>query len=262
MNKYRLSKNIYLFRHGETNWNKLKKPQGCENDIPLNDNGRKQSESIGKYISDTNFKVDLIISSNMSRANETAQIIANSINYKLPILIIDNLKEICRGKLAGLSTEELKSNKEFDRYFELEQIFINEKDPLKQRELFYLHEIELHKLYGTELYRDSRHRIKKALKEIYNREEQNIIIVSHSGTIQRLLQFITNITDNIEGNFKYGHNCNMSYIQLFEKQINNKIKRKIKIIKYLTSEHLQYKTNSIIPNIKMNSNRYTRNLTK
>jgi len=50
---------------------------------------------------------------------------------------------------------------------------------------------------------------------------------------------MTNIYDYIRGDYRYGSNCHMSYIQIFEKKTNNKIKRKIKIIKYLTSEHLK-----------------------
>jgi len=106
MNNYILTKNIYLFRHGETDWNKLHKRQGCENDIELNDTGREQAAQVGNYLLNTNIVADLIISSSMSRANETAQIIASKINYQLPILIIDNLK----------------SNSEFDKYIQKRKI--------------------------------------------------------------------------------------------------------------------------------------------
>lgn len=261
MTEYKLSKNIYLFRHGETDWNVIHRGQGCENDIPLNDKGREQATTVGKYLSMTNIKADLIISSNMSRANETAQIIGKHINYQSPILIIDNLKEVCHGKLGGLTSDELKSNQDFDKYIELQNAYNKEKDPIKQRELYYSHNIILNKLYGSELYRDSRHRFKKALKEIYNRTEQNIIVVAHGGTIIQLLQLITNISDYIRGDYKYGSNCHMTYIQLFEKNFNLKTKRKIKIIKYLTSDHLNY-TNSITPHIESNHTVYNENVSE
>ena len=262
MDKYILTKNIYFFRHGETDWNKLHKRQGCENDIHLNSTGREQASSVGDYLLNTNIKADLIISSSMSRANETAQIIATKINYQLPILIIDNLKEVCHGKLGGLTDNDIKTNPDFKKYGELEKIYYKEKDPIKQRELYYEHNIILNKLYGSELNNVSRHRFKKALKEIYNRDEKNIIVVAHGGTIIQLLQIITNIYDMILGNYKYGSNCHMTYIQLYEKKTDSKIKRKIKIIKYLTSEHLQYKTNSIIPNINMDTKIYIENVSE
>jgi broad specificity phosphatase PhoE len=239
MDKYILTKNIYLLRHGETDWNKLHKRQGCENDIQLNNTGRQQAELVGNYLSNSNITADLIISSSMSRANETAQIIAKKINYQLPILIIDNLKEVCHGDLSGLTDEDIKSDPKFDKYLELENIYKKEKDPIKQRELFYEHNKILNNLYGVELFNHSRHRFKKALMEIYNREEKNIIVVAHGGTIIQLLQIITNINDYIQGDYRYGSNCHMSFFQVFEKKVNNKIKRKIKVIKYLTSLHLK-----------------------
>ena len=238
MDKYLLTKEIYFFRHGETDWNLQHKRQGCENDIELNAKGREQAEQVGNYLVNNKIVTDLIISSGMSRADETANIIASKINYQLPILIIDNLKEKCHGKLAGLNDDEMKSDKDYDKYFELNNILKNEKDPIKQRKLFHANNITFNKLYNTELFSNFRHRIKKALREIYNRKEHNIIVVSHSGTILQLLQIITNIDDYIQGEYKYGSNCHMSYIQLYEKKINNKIKRKIKIIKLLTTAHL------------------------
>jgi broad specificity phosphatase PhoE len=241
-NSYILSKEIYIFRHGETDWNKQHRAHGCENDIELNNIGRKQAVIVGDYLHNNEIKADLIISSGMSRADETARIISNKIEYHLPILIIDNLKEKCHGKISGLNKDDIKSNPEFDKYRELSNKFTQEKDPIKQREIFYSNNIIFNDLYGDELYSDFRHRIKKALKEIYSKKEKIIIIVSHSGTIQQLLQIITNTTDYIKGEFSNGSNCHMSYIQIFEKISNNKIKRKIKIIKLLTTAHLHIET--------------------
>ena len=239
MEKYILSKNIYFFRHGETDWNIEGKAQGCEHDIELNINGKKQASLVGDYLLNNNIKADLIISSGMKRADETANIIKEKINYQLPIIIIDNLKEKCQGKLGGLTFEEIKINKDFDKYNELQTELKYEKDPIKQRELFYNNNIIFNKLYDVELYSNFRHRCKKALKKIYTKNEKNIIVVAHGGTILQILQILMNCDDYIEGDYKYGSNCHMSYIKLFEKKSNNKIKRKIKIIKFLTSLHLK-----------------------
>ncbi len=63
--------NIYLVRHGQTDWNKLKKIQG-HTDIPLNDTGRRQAEKIKSQVSNLNVKS--IISSDLLRAKEKKDI--------------------------------------------------------------------------------------------------------------------------------------------------------------------------------------------
>jgi len=239
MNKYTLTKNIYIFRHGETDWNIEHRSQGGENDIKLNETGRKQALLVGNYLSNTKINADLIISSGMFRADETANIIAKKINYQLPVLIIEDLKEKLHGKLSGLTKEDIVSNPEFDKYTELNNKYNKEKDPIRQREIYYENIVIFNKLYGDELYSTFRHRLKKSLKEIYNRKEKNIIIISHFATIMQLLQIMMNTEDYLRGDYIYGSNCHMTYIQVFEKKIDdNKVKRKIKIIKLLTTAHL------------------------
>ena len=68
---------ICIVRHGETDWNLDGRIQG-QMDIPLNSNGRIQAELCATAI---NFeKWDVIVSSTLKRAKETAEIIANKFN--------------------------------------------------------------------------------------------------------------------------------------------------------------------------------------
>ena len=240
MDRYHLVKNIYLFRHGETDHNIIHRSQGCEIESILTDNGKQQAMKLGNYLLKYS-PFDLVVSSGLIRANQTADIIANIINYTKPILIIDNFKEKCNGEISGTTKEERKTNPKFDKMFELEKKYDEELDPIKKREIFYQNNIILNQLYNSELLKTFRHRIKKGLIELYNRTEKNIIVISHGGTITDLLRILTGIDDMIEisGNKKNGTNCLMSYLQVFEKTLlNNKIKQKIKIIKLLTIEHL------------------------
>ena len=41
---------IYFVRHGETDWNQLKKHQGAEFNGSLNANGRNQAKLTGQYL--------------------------------------------------------------------------------------------------------------------------------------------------------------------------------------------------------------------
>lgn len=63
----------FLIRHGITDWNLEKRVQGRE-DIELNEAGRKQAQYCADCLAKASF--DCIVSSPLSRAKETAQIIA------------------------------------------------------------------------------------------------------------------------------------------------------------------------------------------
>ncbi|HRO65053.1 MAG TPA: class I tRNA ligase family protein, partial [Candidatus Dojkabacteria bacterium] len=92
--------NISVLRHGETEYNKLGKFHGFT-DIDLNDIGQKQAQNA---IEKLNSKYDVIITSPLKRARQTAEIV----NEKLGLKIIENdlLKERNFGNLEGLTWEE------------------------------------------------------------------------------------------------------------------------------------------------------------
>jgi valyl-tRNA synthetase len=69
----------YFMRHGETDWNKERKVQGHQ-DIPLNERGKEQAYSMANYFE--KIKIDLVISSDLQRAAETARIIADQIGVE------------------------------------------------------------------------------------------------------------------------------------------------------------------------------------
>ena len=96
---------ICLIRHGETDWNASGRLQGCE-DIELNDAGREQAHLVAGYLGKHNW--DLIVSSPLKRALETAQII--SVHFSVPeIITIEGLRERNYGQASGLFPEERKS---------------------------------------------------------------------------------------------------------------------------------------------------------
>jgi len=64
---------IYIVRHGETEWNKDDIFRGRK-DIPLNETGKKQAERAGAYF--TGIPVDRIVSGPLSRTVQTAEAIS------------------------------------------------------------------------------------------------------------------------------------------------------------------------------------------
>lgn len=98
---------IGLIRHGVTEWNDLGKAQGTS-DISLNELGRRQALKVGNRLVDDD-KWDVLISSDLSRAIETAKIIGSRIN--LSISHYDKrIREIDCGKIEG-TTEEIRIEK-------------------------------------------------------------------------------------------------------------------------------------------------------
>lgn len=73
--------NIYVVRHGQTDWNVKKLCQG-QVDIPLNQKGEAQAKITKRKLENT--EIDLIISSPLSRARKTADIINEGRN--IPII--------------------------------------------------------------------------------------------------------------------------------------------------------------------------------
>ncbi len=89
--------NFFMVRHGETEWNRLGKIQGVS-DIPLNENGRRQAAELGVDLQ--NYEVERIGTSPLSRAQETAQILAESLKLEVP-LVIPGLIERDYGEAEG-----------------------------------------------------------------------------------------------------------------------------------------------------------------
>lgn len=104
---------LYLIRHGQTDWNIQGKIQGSH-DIPLNETGRKQAESVAKGMESR--PVARIFSSTLKRAAETAEEIARI--QDVEITYMKELIEVEFGKWEGLTWDEIQREypAEFERW--------------------------------------------------------------------------------------------------------------------------------------------------
>jgi probable phosphoglycerate mutase len=93
---------IYLIRHGETMWNREKRLQG-HIDIGLNEVGHQQADRLAKSMVDK--KISAIISSDLSRAIDTAKPIA--LHHQLELSLDPALRERHYGLMQGLSHQEI-----------------------------------------------------------------------------------------------------------------------------------------------------------
>ncbi|MFK4805257.1 histidine phosphatase family protein [Microbacterium sp. ZW CA_36] len=106
---------LTLIRHGETDWNRDRRIQGAT-DIPLNDTGRSQARATAAVLRERLGGVDrragvvpaTIVSSDLARARETAEIIAAELGLAAP-RTYRGLRERSYGEAEGIDVEEFRA---------------------------------------------------------------------------------------------------------------------------------------------------------
>jgi len=149
---------IYLVRHGETNWNKEGRVQG-KTDIPLNETGKMQAERCYDGVKD--FQPTILIASPLKRAKVTAEIMNQ--NWNLPLIEMEEFIERSYGDAEGMSLEER------ERFFPERNIPNMEKlEDLKNRGISGL------------------------LKVCERFPEERVVIVAHGALINAILSVVSN----------------------------------------------------------------------
>jgi broad specificity phosphatase PhoE len=92
---------LLLVRHGETDWNADGRLQG-HTDRPLTDFGRRQARDLADALAGE--KLQAIYSSDLTRARETAEIVAGRLG--LPVVLDRDLREKDWGNWEGLTAVE------------------------------------------------------------------------------------------------------------------------------------------------------------
>lgn len=100
---------LYIFRHGQTDWNAEERFQG-HLDIPLNETGKRQAQDLVPVL--TQSSIEAILSSDLSRAVETATIIARSL--RISVFQDAGLREAHLGEAEGLTRPEIEKKLGFE----------------------------------------------------------------------------------------------------------------------------------------------------
>jgi broad specificity phosphatase PhoE len=93
---------LYIFRHGETDWNRAGRIQG-HTDIGLNLRGRAQAHDLAERL--RRYTIDAVLTSDLSRARQTAQIVASRLG--IPVFLDRRLREASLGQAEGLTVEQI-----------------------------------------------------------------------------------------------------------------------------------------------------------
>src|SRR5215831_5193210 len=95
---------LFLFRHGETDWNREGRLQG-HTDTLLNATGIAQAHALAEKL--LPHRLDAVVSSDLSRALTTAQIVAETL--AIPLIAEPGLREVDVGAAEGLLWAEAKA---------------------------------------------------------------------------------------------------------------------------------------------------------
>lgn len=145
---------LYVVRHGETIWNVENRVQGIT-DIPLTDKGRLDATLQKDFVK--SLDIDVVISSPLDRAIETAKILTDN---KLPINTDDRIKERDWGMNEGADIDSV------DR-IDCWDVILNTR------------------VQNIESIQDFMYRVSSFLEDIKVRyKDKKVLIVTHSAVIR------------------------------------------------------------------------------
>lgn len=154
---------MYLIRHGETEWNRDGRWQGHA-DIPLTEHGRRQARALARRLVDEGVRFDHIYASDLSRAFETAKIIAQAL--EMPLHPLPDLREIDVGSWSGLTRTQIMA--QFSGAFET---------------VFHAPDGESREVFGE--------RVAGALLSLAAKHPgATLAIVSHGGVVRSMLHYL------------------------------------------------------------------------
>jgi broad specificity phosphatase PhoE len=163
---------LLLVRHGQTQYNADRRVQG-QIDIPLNDVGRWQAERIGARLS--RYSPTMILSSDLSRAAETARAIADH-HQTVPFQQSELLREVGYGVFEGLNGDDI-----VEKYPEEFRLWQEDRNGYMPPEAETIHE--------------QRFRAAEAAKLIMEQgsEGDTIVVVSHGAIMRSLMATFMNL---------------------------------------------------------------------
>lgn len=161
---------IYIVRHGETDSNKNRKSAGQRVDDFLNASGVEQIKKLAEEI-ETDF--DVIFSSPLMRAKQSAQIIAKKIG--VPIIERTEILERDYGTLSGIPWDEFK------KFLKEEGVDWKEENDKQSYDF---------RIYNGENAVEVKKRLLKFIEDLKSDYgDKKVLIVTHGG-ILRMVHFL------------------------------------------------------------------------
>ena len=170
--------NLILIRHGQSEWNALNQFTGWK-DPDLTAKGTEEAHNAGTVINNLKINFDLVFTSALIRAQNTAEIILKEINQSLTTIKNKALNERNYGDLAGLNKDDARK-----RWGD-EQVHIWRRS----------YDVPPP---GGESLKDTGERVLPFfMKEILPHvcEGKNVLVAAHGNSLRSLIKFLDNISD-------------------------------------------------------------------
>ncbi|MGI6143077.1 MAG: histidine phosphatase family protein [bacterium] len=181
---------FYLIRHGQTEWNREKRIQG-QLDVKLSERGREQALLVGQALQGEG--IELIYTSDLSRALETAAIIGRQLGIPVTGTLCD-LREIHFGDWAGMSIAEIRTA-EPEAFAKWQEDTVNQPVP------------------GGESFQMMAERVMKCVTDLAVKHPRSkVAVVTHGGPVTYILGTIMKLTLEQRLQLKIA-NCSISIVQ-------------------------------------------------
>lgn len=217
---------IVLLRHGESIWNKENRFTGWV-DVELSEKGVEEAEEAGKILKNEGYVFDLVFTSVLKRAVDTAKIVLHELGLTvvdlaearlLPISRNQNWQESCLcqfvrawelnerhyGGLQGLNKAEMAAKygeeqvRIWRRSYQVRPPEMEEEDYRKQNDLEVFKTVPIHQMPQTESLADTcvravnywQQEIAPAIKS-----GKKVLISAHGNSLRAIIKYLDNIGD-------------------------------------------------------------------
>ncbi len=188
---------LMLVRHGETEFNLQRRYQG-QMDIPLSDLGKRQAELVAGRLAAK--EIDAIYASDLSRAMETAQAIAEACG--LEVTPEPRLRELKFGVLEGLTFDEAQ-----EQYPEMIAAWLDDFNRPPQ---------------GAETIDVFNARCLSLLEDLKAKhDEQVVLLVAHGGSLSEILRTVLQLSREKRWYLEL-ENASVSEVLIAEKYVSLK----------------------------------------
>lgn len=195
--------NLYIMRHGETDWNRQGRLQGSE-DIPLNEYGVALAQKTREGLEKEQIHFDRVFTSPYKRARKTAEIMIGGDD--IPLIADPRIREMSFGKYEGIKVWELGVNpayREFSKCFDDPEHYISTD--------------------GVESYPELFARVDSFLTEVILPLEgacENVLVVCHGAVVRAFISIIKHMPLSEYWSGIHQQNCSVNMARVKDGRIS------------------------------------------